>query len=140
MKKYNTMGNEPLTKKKNNVLFSKTHSHFNNVINTFDDLKFDKINTIQKNGKISKEYNKNNSLKIFQKKCTNSNNRDTILLVNNKIKNENKSHKYLIDKNNIFKKIKTNSIINNIDSSKSSETIKEKINFKILFFKFNNRG
>ena len=126
MKKYNTMGNEPLTKKKNNVLFSKKHSHFNSAVNTFDDSKFYKINTSKKNGKISKEYNKNNSLKTFQKKGINSNNRDTFLLINNKIKNENKSHKYLIDKNNIFKKIKTNSIIKNIDSSKSSEKIKEK--------------
>ena len=105
MKKYNTMGNEPLTKKKNNVLFSKKHSHFNSAVNTFDDSKFYKINTSKKNGKISKEYNKNNSLKTFQKKGINSNNRDTFLLINNKIKNENKSHKYLIDKNNIFKKI-----------------------------------
>jgi hypothetical protein len=125
MKKYNTMGNEPLTKKKNNVLFSKTHSHFNSTVNSFADSKFDKISLSKKNGKICKKYNKNNSLNILQKKCINSNNRDTILLLN-KINNENKSHKFLIDKNNFFKKIKNNSIIRNIDSSKLSEKIKEK--------------
>ena len=123
MKKYNTMGNEPLTKKKNNVIFTKTHYHFNSAVNTFLDSKFDRINTNKKNGKISKEYNKNYSLKILQKKCTNSNNRETILLLNNKINNKNKSHKFLIDKNNIFKKIKTNPIIRNKDSS---EKIKRK--------------
>ena len=126
MKKYNTLGNEPLTKKKNNVLFSNTHYHFNSAVNTFDDSKFDRINTSKKNGKISKEYYKNCSLKILQKNYANSNNREAILLLNNKTNNENRSHKFLIDKNNIFKKIKTNPIIRNINSSKSSEKIKRK--------------
>ena len=118
MKKYNTMGNEALTKKKNNVLFFKTHSHFNSDVSSYVDSKFDKINTSKKYMKINKIYNKNNSFNILQKKSSNSNNRDTLFLLNNKINNENKSHKYLLDKNNIFKKINNNSI-KNINSSKS---------------------
>ena len=118
MKKYNTMGNEALTKKKNNVLFFKTHSHFNSDVSSYVDSKFDKINRNKKYMKINKIYNKNNSFNILQKKSSNSNNRDTLFLLNNKINNENKSHKNLIDKNNIFKKINNNSI-KNINSSKS---------------------
>ena len=118
MKKYNTMGNEALTKKKNNVLFFKTHSHFNSDVSSYVDSKFDKINTSKKYMKINKIYNKNNSFNILQKKSANSNKRDTLFLLNNKINNENKSHKNLIDKNNIFKKINNNSI-KNINSSKS---------------------
>ena len=117
MKKYNTMGNEPLTKKKNNALFSKKHSHFNSAVNSFVGSNFDKIYKNTKNMKINKEYSKNNSLNILQKKSTNSNNRDTFLLLNNKINNENKSHKYLIDKNNFFKKKVINSLnINKINN------------------------
>ena len=52
MKKYNTMGNESLTKKKNNVLFSKKHSHFNSAVNSFVGSNFDKIYKNTKNMKI----------------------------------------------------------------------------------------